>query len=289
MTSTATNDAILRAACAQAGLHSSTASVLRQHAASVWLLRDVDIVVRIGRSAERAERAVRITHWLHEQGFPAVQPIDIDQPITIDNAAVTFWKHYPQHGRPAPGAAALGGLLRRLHHVPQPPVTLETYVPLSALGAVLESDTQLSEGDRSWLIDRRMRLLRTYQQLQSELGEGFIHGDAYPGNALWDGDTVRLGDWDEVARGPRELDLVSTHQGERFGRSAAKRQAFTDAYGWDVTVWAGYSTLRDIRELHTLGAYLARAGRGDATAFAELRYRVATLRAGDRHSLWHAT
>lgn len=289
MTSTATNDAILRAACAQAGLNSSTASALRQHAASVWLLRDVDIVVRIGRSAERAELAVRITRWLHEQGFPAVRPIDIDQPVTLDDAAVTFWTHYPQHGRPAPGAAALGGLLRRLHHLSQPPVALETYVPLSALGTVLESDTQLSEGDRSWLIDRRMHLLSTCQQLQSVLGEGFIHGDAYPGNALWDGDSVRLGDWDEVARGPRELDLVNTHQGERFGRSAAERQAFSDAYGWDVTAWPGYSTLREVRDLHTLGAYIARAGRRDARAAAELRHRVATLRAGDRRSLWHAT
>lgn len=28
-----------------------------------------------------------------------------------------------------------------------------------------------------------------------------------------------------------------THRGARFGRSAEERQAFTAAYGWDVTSW----------------------------------------------------
>ncbi|MEV4927880.1 phosphotransferase family protein [Streptomyces roseoverticillatus] len=58
-----------------------------------------------------------------------------------------------------------------------------------------------------------------------------MHGDAYPGNTLWDGESVRLGDWDEAATGPRELDLANTHQGARFGRTPAAIDAFTSAYG----------------------------------------------------------
>jgi len=80
-----------------------------------------------------------------------------------------------------------------------------------------------------------------------------------------------------------------THHVKRFGRSAAERHAFTDAYGWDVSAWPGYSTLREIRDLHTLGAFIERTNRDDAAATAELRHRIATLRANDRQSLWHAS
>ncbi len=57
-------------------------------------------------------------------------------------------------------------------------------------------------------ISQSVAVLTAYRQVDSALGLGFIHGDAYPGNTLWDGERVRLGDWDEVARGPRELDLA---------------------------------------------------------------------------------
>ena len=291
MTTAATDHAIVQAACTQAGLDSSTATPLHRHATSVWLLRDRGVVVRVDHSANqrRAELAVTITRWLLEQGFPAIEPIDVDQPVAIDGAVVTFWRHYPQNDRAAPGAGALGALLRRLHELPQPPVALDEYVPLAHLGNALESELPLPDEDRTWLADRRRQLLAEYEHLDSALGVGFIHGDAYPGNTLWDGELVRLGDWDEVARGPRELDLVNTHQGARFGRSAAERQAFTDAYGWDVTTWPGYPILREMRDLHTLGAFSERAAHGDAAAAVELRHRVATLRAGDMDKPWHPT
>lgn len=59
-----------------------------------------------------------------------------------------------------------------------------------------------------------------YARLDFPLGYGWIHGDAYPGNTLWDSDEALLADWDEVGTGPRELDLVNTHQGARFGDPA---------------------------------------------------------------------
>lgn len=230
---------------------------------------------------------MRIAEWLLSHNFPTVSPIEVDQPVEVDDRTVTFWRYYPQHHRPAPSAAHLGGLLRELHAIPEaPPVPLEPYQPLVSLGRELASTTSLDADDRNWLQRRRTDLVDAFQDFRSELGSGLIHGDAYPGNTLWDGDQVILGDWDEVAYGPRELDLTNTHQGARFGRSTIERDQFTAAYGWDVTNWPGYSLYCEIRDLHTLAAYLRRSEQ-DAVAAKELQYRVRTLRTADRAARWH--
>ena len=116
-----------------------------------------------------------------------------------------------------------------------------------------------------------------------------IHGDAYPGNMLWDGDQVILGDWDETATSPRELDLVNIYlQGKRFGRPEAELEEFAAAYGYDVTAWPGFGVLLDMRSLHTLGSFIRRAAAGNRSARAELAHRVRTLKAGDTEAAWHA-
>jgi aminoglycoside phosphotransferase (APT) family kinase protein len=280
----------LRDACIAVRLRSNDVTLLHKHATSVWLLRDVGVVARISFASEdrsRIARAVAVTRWLDQQGFPAVQPMDVDQPLDVGQMSVTFWRYYPQGGKSAPGAAHLGRLLKDLHRLPSPPVDLHPYQPLSHLGLSLESDVRLSADDTAWLAQRRVELLDEYAAIDTSLGVGFIHGDAYPGNTLWDGDGVRLSDWDEIAIGPRELDLVNTHQGARVGRSKEERDAFTKAYGWDVTAWPGFAVLREMRDLHTLAAYIDRASTGDEAAAAELRHRVATIKSGDTSARWH--
>lgn len=165
---------------------------------------------------------------------------------------------------------------------------LEQYQPLKNFGDSVAASTFLPIEDRTWLLARRTELLGQYEQLDFPLGFGWIHGDAYPGNTLWDGDRVLLGDWDEVGIGPRELDLVNTHQGARFGRSQAERSAFTAAYGYDVTPWRGFPVLREMRDLHTLGSYIRLADTGNEQAATQLRYRIDTLKQGDANALWTA-
>lgn len=279
---------ILRVACNQAGFDHNAAELVSRHATSVYLLRG-HVIARIHRSGPgraRAMSAVRVAQWLTDQGFPATEPCA--DPLDVDGQVVTFWRYYPQPAGAAPGAGSLGTLLRWLHALPQPPVDLPTYEPLTHLGQALrESRTALSGSDHAWLSDRRHELIQAYYGLHSPLGIGWVHGDAYPGNTVWDGDLVRLGDWDEVSVAPRELDLVNTHQGVRFGRYAAERDAFTAAYGWDVTTWTGYPTLREMRDLHTLAAFIDRAAGGDNAAGAELQHRIRTLRVGDTTARWN--
>ena len=60
-----------------------------------------------------------------------------------------------------------------------------------------------------------------------------IHGDAYRGNLLRDGQRAMLADWDAVSTGLREIDLVPTLQASRFGLPVGERDAFI-AYGHDI-------------------------------------------------------
>lgn len=236
----------------------------------------------------RARTVVELTRWLTGQGFPSVAPLDVEQPIDVDDYTVTFWRYYPQNDRPKPTADHLGAMLRQLHALSTPPVELSEYQPLKNLGDSVTASTALSDNDRRWLLDRRAELLVQYEQLDFPLGSGWIHGDAYPGNTLWDGDRALLGDWDEVGTGPRELDLVNTHQGARFGRSLTERGAFNAAYGYDVTAWPGFPVLREMRDLHTLGSYIRLADTENEQAAIQLDFRIGTLKRGDANALWSA-
>lgn len=283
-------DAVLEAARAT-GLDAAEVEPLWDHASSLFLLSPAEVVGRISRDAKdqhRAQSSLAMTRWLIDQEFPATVPADVDQPVSIGATTITFWHYYLQDGRGRPPAAALGAMLRQLHQLPTPPIDLPPYRPLQTLGDTIERSTTIPDSDRDWLASRRKELLDVYESLGFPLGTGFIHGDAYPGNTLWDGDRPLLGDWDEAGTGPRELDLVNTHQGARFGRTAAERQQFTQAYGYDVTTWPGFPVLREIRDLHTLASYIRLADDGDEHAGEQLSFRLSTLKAGDDSAPWNA-
>jgi Ser/Thr protein kinase RdoA (MazF antagonist) len=283
--------AVLHEACSHTGLDASDAVPLHQHAATLYLFEDERIVVRLthdGDDRKRARTVVELTRWLTQQDFPSIAPADAEQPLDVDDYTVTLWHYYPQHDRPKPTADHLGTMLRKLHTLPTPPVELFPYQPLKNLGDTVVASTSLSSRDREWLLARRTELLGEYERLDFPLGYGWIHGDAYPGNTLWDGDRALLADWDEVGTGPRELDLVNTHQGARFGRPQAERDAFATAYGYDVTAWSGFPVLREMRDLHTLGSYVRLADAGNERPAAELDFRLDTLKRGDADAQWNA-
>lgn len=285
-------ETILHEAAESAGLDSRDARYLARHATTVYLLPTEQVVARISEgldAGEAMDRAVAFTRWLCAQGFPATAPADVNQPIHLDGHVVTFWPHYPQSQKPQPAPARLGLLLRRLHDLPQPPVPLPRYQPLTRFADTVEASTILSSSDAEWLLAERRALLDAYAQLDFPLGEGQIHGDAYPGNLLWDGDRVILGDWDESATGPREHDLANTYQGVRFGRTNEDLRAFAEAYGYDIAIWTGLPVLRALRDLHTLSSYIRRAEQGDHLASKQLRHRIDTLKRGEATALWTAT
>ena len=95
-------------------------------------------------------------------------------------------------------------------------------------------------------------------------------------------------DFEAVAAGPREWDLVPTAVAcERFRLSQEYYREFADTYGFDVRTWAGYTVLREIREL-TMTTWLMQNVGESAAVAAEFAWRVASLRRRDTRRVWNA-
>jgi hypothetical protein len=291
MTTTyAAQENAIREACRALGLSAHGMTPLRRHATSVYLLPQEGIVARVSPwdQREAVARSVALTRWLADQGLAVTETINVPQPIEYPPYTITFWTHYPQPDGPPPSAEHLGGLLRQLHALPAPPVKLPPYQPLATLQETMHQSTALSASDRRWLQEAISEALDAYSYLEFPLGEGLVHGDAYPGNTLWNGRNALLGDWDEAAFGPREIDLANTFQGVRFGRTQQELRAFAHAYGYDPAPWPGLSVLTRMRDLHALGSFIRRADKGDEAAVEQLSFRLQTLRRGDQEATWSA-
>jgi aminoglycoside phosphotransferase (APT) family kinase protein len=294
---------VLEEVCRRAGLDGRDARLLRRHASTVILLPRAGVVVRLvsdrDDNTDRADRAVMVAGWLARRDYPTVRPAH-PQPIQVGGLVATVWDYLPapEHRRLVrPATTVMGHLLRDLHALPPPPFVVPAVAPFGRLAAALATDRAhrrpvLSPTDQDFVAGRVAELDHAASELVSELGVGLIHGDLHLTNLLpapgrspygW-----VLADWDPVRTGPREVDLIQLGApGNPFGLTEQDRRAFTDAYGYDVTGWAGWTVLRDIRELHSLAAYL-RVAETNPRAAAQLHHRLRSLRTGDRNVRWQS-
>lgn len=284
--------AALGAATARVHLDVRDAVVLHIRANAVYHLPAEGIVARIRFApanqdaiVERATAAIQVTRWLISQGFPAAEPMDIDQPVTVPGHVATFWRYAAVTGD-RPDTAALGRMIRRLHSLPPASVSLPPANLLGSLRADLAASASIPESQRRWLLTRADDLEQQYRDCRSVLGMGLVHGDAHTGNLLPTPGGLVLIDWDSVGQGPRELDLVPTSLGFRFGRAPAEWQAFCAAYGADPSRLPSMPLLQGLRELHALAAYVRNA---DNPAFrAELNKRITSIATSNQAEPWQA-
>lgn len=290
----------MRAVARQLGLDDRRALPLRIHDAATVLLPEAHVVVRLVPAVEeavtRARRAVRLTEWLASQGFPAIRPASPDV-VEVGGYVVSVWHEVAT--RPAGSRvetnAVLGRLLRELHELPPPPMDLPDADPLRRLRAALRLDAArpqpvLDRDDTLFLRQRVVELASRYATMSFPLGSGLIHNDAHPGNMIPTSGSRHgyvLADWEGACHGPRELDVVLVGApGSRFGDPENERAAFSQGYGYDIGAWPDHQVLRDIRDLHSLAAYIRASIRRPAV-LAELRLRIASIR-GDRYTRWTA-
>ncbi|TQS30484.1 aminoglycoside phosphotransferase family protein [Microbispora sp. KK1-11] len=292
---------VLREVCARIGVDARGARLMRLRSNAVFKLRGSmvggdtaggELVVRIATAPDALTRlpvVVAVARWLADRGFPTVRPADeiADQPIVHDGRVVTFWRYVPSLGRPT--TRQLGRVLRSLHREPVPPVGLRTLTdPLAEVRHAVEHRAEvLTATQRSWLSDRIEELTGRWRDLDTG-SPVLLHGDAWIDNLLrcQDGHVV-LCDWDGVAVGPREWDLVHTYHGQRrFGLSTADVDEFARAYGSDLRLWPGYSTLMEVRDMYAVGIHIRNAS-GDPFSRQELPRRLDSLTRGDGHARWY--
>ncbi len=285
------DDALARA-CAQAGLSADGAQVIYQRANAVYRLGSSPVVARLRYAPSspavlaRLAASVRVTRWLNSAGFPAVNPIDIQQPVTAAGYIVTFWHYVPTIGQPSSDIAALARLLRQLHELPPPPFKLPETKLLGSLAEDARRCRWLSGPQRSWLLGQCEELERHYAETNWVLGCGLIHGDAYTDNLLHTGESVILGDWDSVGYAPREQDIVPTSIRYRFGLPPLEWDQFCDAYGIGPEDLDGLPVLQRMRELRTLTPYLRTTDHPQAQA--EVTRRITDLMGGTQDQPWQA-
>lgn len=288
--------AVLDAAGAQLGVPVHDARLLRLHSNASFALPSVGLVVRIATNPQALEcvaASIAVTRWLADRGFPCVVPADIeDQPLMIAGHVVSVWRYVPTTDIPAPAGADIGRVLRDLHTQGDPPHPLRRLAdPFASVASAMdEAPDSIPEPSRSWLADRIAWLRGQWSGMDFPLPAGLIHGDAHISNLMraTSGEVI-LGDWDHVATGPREWDLIQIHyMHRRFGRADdGDVEAFTTAYGWDIRSWPGLDTLIAIREITGLSPYI-RTARTKPFSHQQLAYRLQTLQAGDMTARWQS-
>lgn len=289
---------LARQACETAGLDSSGLRLIRHYSNAVVLVPHVGAVGAVARVAlgrhDRAQvqRSLWVTRWLRERGFPTVIPLaGIGVQTPKPEVSVSFWEYLPQPEPPRRfDSADLACLLARLHELRVPRGELADWQPLASLARALrgEPGTVLSPSQHRWLTDRVAEVGDRLKNREWVLGEAVIHGDAWLGNVMSAPAGPVLGDWDQVAWGPREVDLIpSWHATRRYGRDPAWTERFAAAYGYDLGGSPVYEDLMAMRDLAQLPGPLHRAPDSEPHATA-LRQRLGDLMAGNTTSPWLA-
>ncbi|MEU0979174.1 aminoglycoside phosphotransferase family protein [Streptomyces griseus] len=281
--------AILARACTAAGLNGSNPQLLRGHTNAVILLEDDGVVVKIARRGTppaHVSRTVQAVRHLMRLGIPTAPLHPVEQPILVDQHAVTIWTYLPQSGRPI-SAEELARPLRALHALDVPPLELPAHDNVRAIRRSLSAISALGADETDFLADRVDELEAELRSVQFTLPPALIQGDPQHRNALrTPGDLVHC-DWDTLAIGQPEWDLITVEvHCRRFGYGLAHYEAFADTYGRDITLEPGYKTLAAIRELRMVTTNARKIHHAPETV-TEVKRRVQGLRHNDTELRWH--
>ncbi|MFI9642449.1 phosphotransferase [Micromonospora sp. NPDC051925] len=284
------------------GLDSGEAQLMRYTINAVYKLGNRVVRLSQGNAArERAEKVVRGMALLRQHEVPAV---DLDdafvQPVVVDQWVATIW-HYLPHAEGRPKAVELAAPLARLHAIADSPPYLPQWATITTARRRLGGLSTLPADDllftEQWVsrevgtsLDSLVALLLSrcddlegqVAAARWQLPVGVIHGDAHVGNLL----AGRLCDFDSLAVGPREWDLVPlVHSFVRFGESIEPYKQFAAAYGFDLANSSSWPLLREVRELQLVTSVLDKLpGRPEVAH--TLGHRLRTYLAGDRSAIW---
>jgi aminoglycoside phosphotransferase (APT) family kinase protein len=282
---------VLNRACAAVGIDSRGARLLRLGSNAVYRLK-APIVARISRAgadADQVRLTVNVARWLESVDYPAVRVVDVDQPVVIDQRAITFWAALSDEGDQYASTAEFAETLIELHRLTAPDdLHLPKLSPFANASQRIETSTWLNQPDRAFLTDMLARLQDAYAGLDFTLPPGVIHGDANVGNVLLDrsGHPVVI-DLDGFAIGPREWDVVLTAiYYDSFGwHTREEYQDFVRVYGYDIMTWPGYPVMKAVREFLMVTWVAQKIPESEQFA-TETAKRIAALRTGASRKDW---
>jgi Ser/Thr protein kinase RdoA (MazF antagonist) len=241
------------------------------------------LIARIGASPAHRDRLARelaVAAWLADRGIPTVTPAahtPLPQLETIDGRPVTWWTYVPS--TQAGSSADLGQLLAALHRQREPWPSLPVLDPWARIAHQIgAAEAGLPAGDVDRLQSEWERLREEWDQ--SAWGSAdpvVVHGDAYTGNTLVDGDRVVLLDFEDTVVGPLGWDLAAVVGSYRLGwTSPAQFAAFRAAYGEALPNLGELDLLSRIILFRRCCWLVSRTGREPAVIPAA-RQRVSTL------------
>jgi hypothetical protein len=289
--------AVTAAACRSAGLRRAGARMLKFTNNAVVALPAAGAVLRIAGSAgvrSRVPAVVAVARWLEDLRLPAVRLLPgLPQPLEVEGHLVTVWRAVePASGASGPAAAIedLARILRELHAVEAaPPSAVGPWDLTGVLRSRLAEAPGLSVGDAEFLARELAAVeagLAALADVEPLLPSGVLHGDAFLGNLVPSPAGGQLCDFDGVAEGPREWDLVPVAVGAlRFDYGDDLHRRFVHAYGVDVTAWPGFPVLRRLRELQLVTSVLP-ALEANPALRPQWRLRLDSLRHGDDGVRW---
>ncbi|RGD62024.1 hypothetical protein DR950_33615 [Kitasatospora xanthocidica] len=285
--------AAVRAAARRHHLDSAGATLIQSGKNHTWRLPGSKAIAKVrgaGATFAQAYRETQAARYVLDRGIPAARPVGEERyPYRHDTGHETVYVLFTEDLGPStlpatPRQVAL--LLRRLHALPVPTgprLRLPAIDPFSRL--FLGIDTLFPAGSAR---DRRRlhRLLHTAREAwQATTWPGPmspLHGDAGPGNCVVTADGVaHLIDFERMAIGPALWDLAAyAWRRDVYGADPAEYQAFTAAYGLDVTSHADGRTYHQaLTPAFAVSAWLAAAGyaRDEPHWQHEADLRLATL------------
>jgi hypothetical protein len=173
------------------------------------------LVAKLSKEHERANRELAVVRELVKVGAPVVPPFElgVEQPVTIDDKTVTFWRYEPQDTVIELRASEIAEYLYRLHTLLASiwnRNAFPSYVEplMSAISALERSDLVpgLVNSDRTMLRETLVDGIARLAQLVG--GPSVIHGSPHRLNILTVDAHPKFIDFESVEFGPLEWDLA---------------------------------------------------------------------------------
>jgi Phosphotransferase enzyme family len=208
-------------------------------------------------SKDALARSLSIGESLTDAGVPVSAPaVELARgPVQVGERWAGLW-HWERIEPQPPEPEATGHALRRLHEaladsgIPIP--DLDPVPPSSERLTAIRESSALPDSAVDFMAARLEQLSRAWDQFESELGVGPIHGDFKTDNLRATSEGPLILDLDDSRVAPWEWDLATVSRGAHQGWSAEEWPAFSAGYGYDLRSEPRADPLRELTHLGAL-------------------------------------